>query len=190
MRAMLVLLVLPIVLAVSIRDEVLPWLRDAWVALALPEVFPEADMAHAVQAETFEDLESHLHDSPDVSWTLFAMAVGRVVPAMVAAAFVTQLRDAMNERRAAEMAQARHPQTSCIVICSHGNAEDNLPPAVGCVPQPRIGDGPIRFGRAPSRAQLVRVQGLPALGALTDAWPTSGRVARVQLTDFGWLKVS
>lgn len=36
--ATLVLLVLPIVLAVSIHDEVLPWMRDLWAAFALPHV--------------------------------------------------------------------------------------------------------------------------------------------------------
>ena len=152
---------------------------------------PEAELSHAVQgSETFEDLVSHLQDSPDGAWMLFAMAVGHAVPAAFAAFFVRQLRDAVKAARAAAIAQARHPQTSCIVVCARGNADDNLPPAVGCVPQPRIGDGPMRFGRAPSRAQLAPVAGLPALGALEGAWATPGGVPPVQLSELGWLMVA
>jgi len=148
-------------------------------------------MLHAVEgSDTFEDLMSHLQDSPDYAWAIFMTALGRAVPATVAMLLVARLCDAMKEARAAEVAQARHPQASCVVICARGNTEDELPPAVGCVPQPRIGDGPIRFGRAPRRAQLVHVQGLRALGDLKIAWETAGGVAPVQLGELGWLKVA
>ena len=71
MLALLVLLVASRVLAVSIHDEVLPWMRDAWAALGLPQGFPEAELSLAVRgSETFEDLISHLQDSPDIIPTL------------------------------------------------------------------------------------------------------------------------
>ena len=124
---------------------------------------------------------------PYLAWMLFAMAVGQVVPAAFAAFFATRLCDAVKEARAAAIAQARHPQTSCIVVCARGNAEDNLPPAVGCVPQPRIGDAPMRFGRAPSRGQLAPVPGLPALGALEGAWATPCRPRDIEEA---WVKYS
>ena len=189
------LLMAQVVLAVSIQDNVLSWLRGEWTALAqarrVSEAFPEAEMLFAVeQCETFEDLIGHLQDSPELRWAAFMMALGRAVPAAVTIFLVSRLRNAINEARAAEVAQAHHPQTSCIVICARGNSEDELPPAVGCVPQPRIGDGPIRFGRAPRRAQLVPVQGLPALGDLRNAWATAGGMAPVQVSELGWLKVA
>ena len=81
----------------------------------------------------------------------------------------SQLRRAADQVVKDLVGSARLPQSASLSVCARGGGESSLPPSVGRLPLPRVGDPPLTFGRAPLCASLHASPGFPELETLDSA---------------------